>query len=252
VTSPRSRYRPGAAPDYSHRFHAGNIGDVWKHCVLVDVLERARAAGGAVVYVETHAGEGEYLLQSTGEWTEGIGRLWDDDTAAAGADPVARYVALCRRLAPGADRPTSYPGSPAFARAVLGAGATLALWERDAAAYGRLAVHVGAGRAVVCQAASPVAGAGSKLSSSEAVTGLKRAEEARADLAKTLGVPSASIVIDFFRATMWPDSRLGCAGEAPSPAGSVRGFLIQLSSGGKTYEFHSDATNRPRRCTAKG
>jgi 23S rRNA (adenine2030-N6)-methyltransferase len=144
VTSPRSRYRPGAAPDYSHRFHAGNIGDVWKHCVLVEVLERARAAGGAVVYVETHAGEGEYLLQSTGEWTEGIGRLWDDDTAAAGADPVARYVALCRRLAPGADRPTSYPGSPAFARAVLGAGATLALWERDAAAYGRLAAHVGA------------------------------------------------------------------------------------------------------------
>jgi hypothetical protein len=117
---------------------------------------------------------------------------------------------------------------------------------------GQFAVHVGAGRAVVCQAASTVAGAGSKLSSSEAVTGLKRAEEARADLAKTLDVPSASIAIDFFRATMWPDSRLGCAGEAPSPAGSVRGFLIQLSSGGKTYEFHSDATNRPRRCTAKG
>jgi len=143
VTSPRSRYRPGAAPDYSHRFHAGNVGDVWKHCVLVEVLERARAARGAVVYVETHAGEGEYPLQSTGEWTEGIGRLWDD-TAPAGADPVGRYVALCRRLAPGADRPTSYPGSSALARAVLGAGATLALWERDAAAYGRLAVHVGA------------------------------------------------------------------------------------------------------------
>ena len=139
---PRSRYRPEAAPDYSHRFHAGNVGDVWKHCVLVEVLERARAGGEAVVYVETHAGEGEYPLQPTGEWTEGIGRLWDD-TAPAGADPVARYVALCRRLAPGNDRPTSYPGSPTFARAVLGAGATLALWERDAAAHGRLAAHVG-------------------------------------------------------------------------------------------------------------
>jgi 23S rRNA (adenine2030-N6)-methyltransferase len=139
----RSRYRPGAAPDYGHRFHAGNVGDVWKHCVLVEVLGRARAAGGAVAYVETHAGEGEYPLQPTGEWTEGIGRLWNE-VAPGDADPVARYVAISRRLASGADRPASYPGSPALARAVLGADATLALWERDAAAYGRLAAHVGA------------------------------------------------------------------------------------------------------------
>src|SRR5262249_4815704 len=27
---PMTHYRPGAAPDYSHRFHAGNVGDVWK------------------------------------------------------------------------------------------------------------------------------------------------------------------------------------------------------------------------------
>ena len=33
-----SRYRSDAAADYSHRFHAGNVGDVWKHCVLVTVL----------------------------------------------------------------------------------------------------------------------------------------------------------------------------------------------------------------------
>jgi len=117
VPSPRSRYRAGAAPDYSHRFHAGNVGDVWKHCVLVEVLARARAAGGPVTYVETHAGEGEYPLQPTGEWTEGIGRLWND-VAPGDADAVARYVALCRRLASGGDRPASYPGSPAFARAV--------------------------------------------------------------------------------------------------------------------------------------
>lgn len=142
VPPPRSRYRPGAAPDYGHRFHAGNVGDVWKHCALVEVLERARMAGGRVAYVETHAGDGDYPLQATGEWTEGIGRLWND-AAPAEADSAARYVALCRRLASGADRPASYPGSPAFARAVLGAGATLALWERDAAAYARLAAHVG-------------------------------------------------------------------------------------------------------------
>jgi 23S rRNA (adenine2030-N6)-methyltransferase len=143
VPPPRSRYQPEAAPDYSHRFHAGNVGDVWKHCVLVEVLRRARAGGTAVAYLETHAGEGEYPLGATGEWSEGIGRLWGE-TGRGEEDAVTRYVALCRRLAAGGDRPASYPGSPAFARAMLGPEALRVLWERDAAAYARLAAYVGA------------------------------------------------------------------------------------------------------------
>lgn len=108
-------------------------------------------------------------------------------------------------------------------------------------------VHVGAGRAVIC-ALTAQGGADAKLSSSDAVVGLKRAEEARVDLAKQLDVPASSIVIEWFRPATWPDARLGCPGEAPASRASVRGFLIQLSSRGKKYEFHSDATNRPRRC----
>jgi len=142
VSLPPSRYRPDGPPDYSHRFHAGNVGDVWKHCVLVEVLRQVAAGTARTTYVESHAGEGGYALGPTGEWTEGIGRLWND-VAPGDADAVARYVALCRRLASGGDRPASYPGSPAFARAVLGGDARLALWERDAATYGRLATHVG-------------------------------------------------------------------------------------------------------------
>jgi 23S rRNA (adenine2030-N6)-methyltransferase len=124
-----SRYRPDAEPDYSHRHHAGNVGDVWKHCALVEVL-RAATAGGRVAYVESHAGEGRYPLGATGEWTEGIGRLWRAHDVGAGG--VARYVELARRLGSGDDRPAVYPGSPAFARAVLGEAA-LVLWERDEA-----------------------------------------------------------------------------------------------------------------------
>jgi 23S rRNA (adenine2030-N6)-methyltransferase len=131
-----SRYRPEAAPDYSHRFHAGNVGDVWKHCVLVEVLQRAGGSGRHVTYVESHAGEGGYALGPTGDWTEGIGRLWRAD--AGGNDAVGRYVALVRRLGAGPERPERYPGSPVLARAVLGRDATLALWERDAAAAARL------------------------------------------------------------------------------------------------------------------
>lgn len=130
---PPSRYRADDAPDYSHRFHAGNVGDVWKHCALIEVLRRAAPA----TYLESHAGDGEYPLAATGEWTEGIGRLRDDDALAARDDAVGRYVALCRRL--GGER--RYPGSPQLARAVLGDAAHLMLWERDAGVAERLAVR---------------------------------------------------------------------------------------------------------------
>jgi len=130
----RSRYQLDAPPDYGHRFHAGNVGDVWKHCVLIEVLRRI--AGGAA-YLDTHAGEGRYTLGPTGEWTEGIGRLWRADTHDDGT--VARYVTLCRRLGAGTpEHPARYPGSPVLARAVLGPAATLALWERDEAACAAL------------------------------------------------------------------------------------------------------------------
>jgi 23S rRNA (adenine2030-N6)-methyltransferase len=140
---PRSRYAgDAAAPDYRHRLHAGNVGDVWKHAVLVEVLGRAAASGARVAFLETHAGEGRYLLAATGEWSEGIGRLWTDPGEAT-EDALGRYLALCRRLGAGERRPEEYPGSPAFARAVLGPTAELVLWERDPEAVERLRAHVG-------------------------------------------------------------------------------------------------------------
>jgi 23S rRNA (adenine2030-N6)-methyltransferase len=133
VTMEHSRYRPEATPDYSHRFHAGNIGDVWKHCALIEVLRHAAASARHVTFIDTHAGEGSYRLGPTGEWSEGVGRLWTDDSSVAGDDSVARYLALCRRLGSGVVRPERYPGSPMLARATLGADAPLSLWERDPA-----------------------------------------------------------------------------------------------------------------------
>ena len=146
-----SRYRPESAPDYSHRFHAGNVGDVWKHCVLVEVLRRAASGREGVTYVESHAGEGGYALGPTGEWTEGIGRLWRSDAVAGGEDAVARYLALVHRVGAGAERPVRYPGSPVLGRGVLGADAALTLWEHDEAAAAALRAAVGDPNArVVC------------------------------------------------------------------------------------------------------
>ena len=134
----RSRYRPESEPDYSHRFHAGNIGDVWKHCVLVEVLRHAAASTTHATFIDTHAGEASYRLGATGEWSEGIGRLWHDEAIAAGEDAVARYLNLCQRLGTGSVRPEQYPGSPALARAVLGNDARLQLWERETTTAERL------------------------------------------------------------------------------------------------------------------
>jgi len=138
VPSPPSRYRAEGPADYSHRFHAGNVGDVWKHCVLIEVLRRAAADGAPVVYVESHAGEGVYALGPTGEWSEGIGRLWSDDDTPDGDDAVTRYRALCRRLGAGEARPERYPGSPMLAASVLGANAWLRLSEQDPEAAERV------------------------------------------------------------------------------------------------------------------
>ena len=161
----RSRYQPGAGPDYSHRFHAGNVGDVWKHCALVEILRQSAGSGSGVVYLDTHAGEGRYALGPTGEWTEGIGRLWNRD--AGTDDAVSRYVALCRRLGVGTDRPERYPGSPVFARAVLGPTAELVLWEREPAALAALGVALGDDAAARLDGGDGLAALGDAIAAAE-------------------------------------------------------------------------------------
>jgi 23S rRNA (adenine2030-N6)-methyltransferase len=144
----RARRPPDAdqrPPDYAHRLHAGNVGDVWKHCALVEVL--GRVAGGARVrYVDTHAGEGSYPLGATGEWTEGVGRLWPP---RGGRDAAGRWLALLATLAGRDARPRRYPGSPALAAALLRPDARLLLWERDPATHARLVEATAGDRRVV-------------------------------------------------------------------------------------------------------
>jgi 23S rRNA (adenine2030-N6)-methyltransferase len=127
--------------DYSHRFHAGNVGDVWKHCVLVAALRAAVRGERPLVYVETHAGAGRYALGPTGEWTEGVGRF----DAAALADPVPGAIRDYKELLVRDDirGPREYPGSPVFARALLRDGDRAVLHETDAGARRSLEAAVG-------------------------------------------------------------------------------------------------------------
>lgn len=129
-----------SSTDYSHHFHAGNVGDVWKHCALVAWLSALRRAPGSCYYLETHAGVGRYRLGSTGEWTEGIGKLAG---APEGALPAAvcAYLAQVRALGWGSAG-GSYPGSPALALALLGPDDRALLCELAEPARGALEANL--------------------------------------------------------------------------------------------------------------
>lgn len=122
---------------YSHRFHAGNHADVFKHLALVALLEASTRAG-PVTYLETHAGEGRYSLGPTGEWTEGIGKL---DRAAGAARVLGTYGDVLARVGAGSRVPNrggEYPGSPVVALAVLRPVDKAVLVEKQSEAVGAL------------------------------------------------------------------------------------------------------------------
>jgi 23S rRNA (adenine2030-N6)-methyltransferase len=126
--------------DYAHVFHAGNVGDVLKHVVLTGVLDAVRGEG-PVAYVDTHAGEGSYRLRTTGEWMEGVLRLWKRDSPSLPA--LEQYLRLTRAFDEGRGRPEGYPGSPWIASRLLGSDATLALFEKDPETARALRRHLG-------------------------------------------------------------------------------------------------------------
>ena len=93
--------------NYRHRFHAGNVADVFKHIVLVLVLEALRAKDKPFCVVDTHAGSGLYRLKAPGEFEQGIGRLWP---VRAAWPVLSHYFA---RVSPySGPALNAYPGSP--------------------------------------------------------------------------------------------------------------------------------------------
>lgn len=103
--------------NYRHAYHAGSHTDVFKHAVLVMLLEHLRGKPRPFAVLDTHAGAGRYDLTAaeagkTGEAADGIGRIIGRDIPAAAA-----YLDLIRRLNP--DGLRTYPGSPAIIAAFL-------------------------------------------------------------------------------------------------------------------------------------
>ena len=83
---------------YQHGFHAGNVADVLKHAVLCYVLDYMTQKDKPLYFHDTHAGRGLYdlthpIAQKTGEYREGIARLWQ---AADLPQGVHAYLSVLR------------------------------------------------------------------------------------------------------------------------------------------------------------
>ncbi len=109
--------------NYRHGYHAGNFCDVFKHLILMLLIEHFKQKDKGFTMLDAHAGDGTYSLRGeqaakTREAESGILR------ALAFPHPspqFSAYLNLVRRLGlPDAEgRLTSYPGSPRLARALL-------------------------------------------------------------------------------------------------------------------------------------
>ena len=107
---------------YQHAYHAGNAADLHKHALLAWSLDYLTRKDKPLSYLETHAGRGLYLLDSTesrktGEARAGILRA-EAQGWLPGDHPLARAVATVRA----AFGPTAYPGSPLIAEYFLRSG----------------------------------------------------------------------------------------------------------------------------------
>lgn len=101
---------------YRHGYHAGNYADVLKHAVLLQALTLLQKKDKGLVYIDTHAGAGGYSLsdefsEKTGEFRDGIGRLWQRDDLP---ESLQLYLENVRHFNESHDELGFYPGSPAL------------------------------------------------------------------------------------------------------------------------------------------
>lgn len=105
---------------YRHSFHAGNHADVLKHIVQTLIIESLKEKEKPFLYLDTHAGAGRYQLTNahatrTGEYLEGIARLWQQEEVSELILPYLEAVGSLNT----SDELRYYPGSPLLAAKLL-------------------------------------------------------------------------------------------------------------------------------------
>ncbi|WP_017349846.1 23S rRNA (adenine(2030)-N(6))-methyltransferase RlmJ [Pantoea sp. A4] len=121
---------------YRHSFHAGNHADVLKHTVQSLIIESLKEKEKPFFYLDTHAGAGRYQLsgehaERTGEYLEGIGRIWQQPDAP---ELLAPWLSAVKSLNHSGNL-RYYPGSPLIARHLLREDDKLQLTELHSSDY---------------------------------------------------------------------------------------------------------------------
>jgi 23S rRNA (adenine2030-N6)-methyltransferase len=104
--------------NYRHKYHAGNAADVFKHIVLVALLQALCKKDKPFCYLETHAGMPGYALSDPrGEFQDGIARLWGQKKANG---LIRDYLQIIQTYNPDKTAPLHYyPGSSTIVRTLL-------------------------------------------------------------------------------------------------------------------------------------
>src|SRR5262245_35046478 len=130
---------------YRHQFHAGNFADVHKHMLLLDVLAALTRKDKGLLFVDTHAGRGEYQLHPgdaahPAEWQAGAARVLAADVSH---ESLARYRQwlVARRHG----ESLFYAGSPLIAAGTLRAVDRLVFFETQRDEAGQLRKALAAG-----------------------------------------------------------------------------------------------------------
>jgi 23S rRNA (adenine2030-N6)-methyltransferase len=128
--------------NYRHDYHAGNFADVVKHVVLARVVTYMMAKPRPFRVIDTHAGAGRYDLlgpeaSKTGEWRDGIGRIFAAHFPPAVTEIIEPYLNAVRAVNT-TDELKVYPGSSLIARMIMRPEDVLVANELNAEEYGRL------------------------------------------------------------------------------------------------------------------
>ncbi len=108
--------------NYRHSFHAGNFADVFKHTILIGLIESLKMKQTPFCYFDTHAGSGRYDLRSdeakkTREHESGVLRLLGATRLPA---TLHIYLNLVRALNPSSTKDLAVcPGSPLIASLLM-------------------------------------------------------------------------------------------------------------------------------------
>jgi 23S rRNA (adenine2030-N6)-methyltransferase len=118
--------------NYRHAYHAGNFADVFKHIVLIALVQSLAKKESPFCFLETHAGAGHYDLdseaaQKSKEYENGIAKI----IAEQEAPPLIHDYLSCIKH-------PFYPGSPSFAKHYLRSNDRMVLCELHPEEYATL------------------------------------------------------------------------------------------------------------------